>query len=112
MTQSELVTREYKRVLVTAIVCTVCFLLQAVLWIMGLSMEHNAWGDSDRFVYPWLFYCVPEIIPGMAIMLLLCFQSRHMRTLRATSATYVRKQLQQTRFCAAGCDTRQSFDNM
>jgi len=105
MTQSDLVTREYRRVLITAIVCTLSFLLQAVMWLVGLSSINTHWGlvssddrcifdhapicvndflhcsscQSEVFVYPWLFYCVPEIVPGSAIILLLCFQSRQIR---------------------------------
>jgi hypothetical protein len=51
MIQSDLVTREYRRVMIVSVVCTVCFLLRAVMWLLGLVFEDtkDAWGSVRKW---------------------------------------------------------------
>lgn len=70
-TQSAMASNTAKKIMLAAAVCSICFFVRSVFW-MWAPVTGDVLGGADStvnsIVYPWFYYEVPEILPGIAMM--------------------------------------------
>lgn len=59
-----------RKILIATVVCVVCFLVRSIFWLYE-PITDSTLGSADKYLYPWLYYNVPELVPGVAMMLLI-----------------------------------------
>lgn len=62
--------------LLLTLACTVLLMIRGVLFILRPMFGLSITGTSEKIFYPWFFYPIPEIIPGV---LLVSFMSPRVR---------------------------------
>lgn len=75
MTRSSLVQRQFLCVIVVTIVCMLSYLMRTACFVYG-ALYSFLTIPNNTVVYPWLFYPVPDICIGGAIVGLLLCQPR------------------------------------
>ena len=59
-----------RKILIATVVCVVCFLERSIFWLYE-PVTDDTLGVADKYLYPWVYYNVPELVPGIAMMLLI-----------------------------------------
>ncbi len=70
LAQSQIVRDNVSRLNLIMSICTICFLVRFIMFCVSpfYYVELKNMPTIDAVLYPWFFYPVPEIIPGLVVL--------------------------------------------